>query len=59
MEDFEELEQKTIVYELDNSNLTRLRRKMETQAREGWFVHEVVTQEHLRGRDYLVVYRKD
>ena len=52
------MEQKAILYEDENS-LRILHWQMEKEALEGWFVHEVVTLEHTRGRDFLVVYRKD
>jgi hypothetical protein len=52
------MEQKAILYENDNS-LRILHWQMEKEALEGWFVHEVVTQEHTQGSDYIVVYRKN
>ncbi len=69
------MEQKTVVYkdvkgveqlkiEIDKEHAeTPLRkdRGLDTYSRKTpiWFVHEVVTLEHSKGNDYLVVYRKD
>jgi len=60
VENFEEMEQKIVVYAL--SEMKYLQRNMEYQAREGWFVHEVVKQggdSITSSMSCLVVYRKD
>ena len=60
MEDFEEMEQKTVEYNgLGNMKTVKIEIDKEFQS-EKWFVHDVLITQNSRGtEDYLVIYRKD